>query len=175
MLVVSGIVVFGVLVISVVIGWYVYRRRIPLSPPTSNEHVQKIERTVDKRLKPDLITFSYKKESDDGDPDQNEDDEEALYRKTSTTIECVVCLRGLEDEEIVRRLPKRKNIFHAPCIDMWLDSHSGCPICRTLIDRLLSGDNQLAFTPHKDQENSMEVTPTGVDNIRTSMLSIPIV
>ncbi|OMO70624.1 Zinc finger, RING-type [Corchorus capsularis] len=49
--------------------------------------------------------------------------------------ECVVCLLGFEDGEEVRKLDTCKHSFHAPCIDMWMYSHSNCPICRTPVDR----------------------------------------
>ncbi|XP_010277722.1 PREDICTED: E3 ubiquitin-protein ligase ATL41-like [Nelumbo nucifera] len=49
----------------------------------------------------------------------------------STTTECAVCLSILEGGEKVRLLPNCKHLFHVDCIDMWLDSHSTCPICRT--------------------------------------------
>ncbi|XVF74342.1 hypothetical protein PTKIN_Ptkin13bG0102700 [Pterospermum kingtungense] len=48
--------------------------------------------------------------------------------------ECVVCLLGFEDGEEVRQLHRCKHSFHAPCIDMWMYSHSNCPICRTPVD-----------------------------------------
>ncbi|KAF7083284.1 hypothetical protein CFC21_087093 [Triticum aestivum] len=43
---------------------------------------------------------------------------------------CSVCLEDLEDGEMVRELPSCKHIFHVECIDMWLHSHTTCPICR---------------------------------------------
>ncbi|XP_031390229.1 RING-H2 finger protein ATL40-like [Punica granatum] len=45
--------------------------------------------------------------------------------------ECAVCLSSLEDEDMVRLLPNCNHIFHPECIDMWLSSHTTCPICRT--------------------------------------------
>ncbi|XP_058100675.1 E3 ubiquitin-protein ligase ATL41-like [Magnolia sinica] len=48
-----------------------------------------------------------------------------------TGAECSVCLSALEEEEIARILPNCKHMFHLQCIDMWLHSHSTCPICRT--------------------------------------------
>ncbi|KAF6146991.1 hypothetical protein GIB67_036710 [Kingdonia uniflora] len=45
-------------------------------------------------------------------------------------LECVICLSKFEDDEIGRHLPKCEHTFHIECIDMWLHSHSSCPICR---------------------------------------------
>ncbi|XP_010920981.1 RING-H2 finger protein ATL2-like [Elaeis guineensis] len=45
-------------------------------------------------------------------------------------LHCVVCLSVMVEDEIGRVLPKCKHRFHVECIDMWLMSHSTCPICR---------------------------------------------
>ncbi|XP_057467010.1 RING-H2 finger protein ATL52-like [Actinidia eriantha] len=45
--------------------------------------------------------------------------------------ECAVCLCDFEEGEEVRTLPECTHYFHVPCIDMWLSSHTTCPICRT--------------------------------------------
>ncbi|XVE73351.1 hypothetical protein DITRI_Ditri11bG0110900 [Diplodiscus trichospermus] len=45
-------------------------------------------------------------------------------------LECVVCLSEFEDDEKARVLPKCNHTFHVDCIDMWLYSHSNCPLCR---------------------------------------------
>lgn len=45
-------------------------------------------------------------------------------------LECVICLSLFENEEVGRRLPKCDHAFHVECIDMWLHSHTTCPICR---------------------------------------------
>ncbi|XP_019053848.1 PREDICTED: RING-H2 finger protein ATL52-like [Nelumbo nucifera] len=58
------------------------------------------------------------------------------YRKgdeAAGDIECSVCLSVFEDGEDVRQLPLCKHLFHAPCIDMWLYSHSNCPLCRAAL------------------------------------------
>ncbi|KAJ4982185.1 hypothetical protein NE237_033022 [Protea cynaroides] len=46
-------------------------------------------------------------------------------------MECIICLSSIEDGEKTRILPNCKHMFHVECIDMWLSSHSTCPICRT--------------------------------------------
>lgn len=45
-------------------------------------------------------------------------------------LECAVCLAKFEEVEILRLLPKCKHAFHIDCIDLWLESHSTCPLCR---------------------------------------------
>ncbi|GJT95915.1 RING-H2 finger protein ATL52-like protein [Tanacetum coccineum] len=49
------------------------------------------------------------------------DDDEAM---------CSICLCEFEDNEELRTLPECLHSFHVPCIDMWLFSHSTCPVCR---------------------------------------------
>ncbi|KAG6734782.1 hypothetical protein I3842_01G286700 [Carya illinoinensis] len=44
---------------------------------------------------------------------------------------CAVCLSEFEDGEELRTFPGCMHSFHVPCIDMWLYSHSTCPICRS--------------------------------------------
>uniref|UniRef100_A0A0C9RZ34 RING-type E3 ubiquitin transferase n=1 Tax=Wollemia nobilis TaxID=56998 RepID=A0A0C9RZ34_9CONI len=52
--------------------------------------------------------------------------------KTQTKgSECAVCLSDFEDTEMLRLLPKCSHAFHPECIDMWLCSHTTCPVCRT--------------------------------------------
>lgn len=48
-------------------------------------------------------------------------------------LECAVCLEEFEEGEQGRTLPKCGHHFHLECIDMWLHSHSTCPLCRTSV------------------------------------------
>ncbi|CAK7356541.1 unnamed protein product [Dovyalis caffra] len=73
--------------------------------------------------------------------------------------ECVVCLTGFKDEECVQQLPECMHSFHAPCIDMWLYSHSHCPLCRRPVQRLDSLKDSLTT-----EENSRD----GLLDIRIS-------
>ncbi|ESW07465.1 hypothetical protein PHAVU_010G132300 [Phaseolus vulgaris] len=59
--------------------------------------------------------------------------------------ECVICLTSFEEEESVRKLHTCKHIFHTLCIDKWLGSHSGCPLCRTQIDKVNSQNSRVAL------------------------------
>ncbi|KAK1288387.1 RING-H2 finger protein ATL60 [Acorus calamus] len=46
-------------------------------------------------------------------------------------LECAVCLSELSEGEKARFLPKCNHGFHVDCIDMWFQSHSTCPLCRS--------------------------------------------
>ena len=48
-------------------------------------------------------------------------------------LECAVCLEEFEENESGRTLPKCGHNFHLDCVDMWLHSHSTCPLCRTSV------------------------------------------
>lgn len=65
--------------------------------------------------------------------------------------ECVVCLNDFEEGEALRLLPQCGHLFHQECVDMWLFSHTTCPLCR----RGLTNDkNGLAgFTSTAEEGN----------------------
>lgn len=44
--------------------------------------------------------------------------------------QCTVCLVEYQAEDILRILPYCGHFFHVTCIDIWLQQHSTCPVCR---------------------------------------------
>jgi hypothetical protein len=40
-------------------------------------------------------------------------------------------LSEFEEGEELRTLPECLHSYHVECIDMWLHSHTNCPMCRT--------------------------------------------
>ncbi|XP_058772624.1 RING-H2 finger protein ATL51-like [Vicia villosa] len=48
------------------------------------------------------------------------------------TTACAVCLGDFEEGEELKTMPECLHSFHVPCIDMWLHSHSSCPVCRAI-------------------------------------------
>ncbi|MED6220082.1 hypothetical protein PIB30_041467, partial [Stylosanthes scabra] len=63
---------------------------------------------------------------------------------------CAVCLGELEEGEEVRSMPECMHSFHVPCIDMWLRSHSSCPLCRADATPSSANNNQHHTTIHMD-------------------------
>ncbi|KAI3839043.1 hypothetical protein MKX03_028681 [Papaver bracteatum] len=63
-------------------------------------------------------------------------------------LDCVICLSCFEEDEMGRNLPKCSHVFHVECIDMWLQSHSCCPICRALVgpDKATTVINSLSIS-----------------------------
>uniref|UniRef100_A0A0G4FD91 RING-type domain-containing protein n=1 Tax=Chromera velia CCMP2878 TaxID=1169474 RepID=A0A0G4FD91_9ALVE len=53
-------------------------------------------------------------------------------------MQCVVCIMGFEDDEVVLELPcPGRHFFHAPCIEDWLKQSQQCPVCRCMIPEAL--------------------------------------
>ncbi|GLT80055.1 hypothetical protein SLA2020_515170 [Shorea laevis] len=75
-----------------------------------------------------LPTFSYKVTTQH-DPDD--------------PMECSVCLGTIIEDAMVRILPNCKHMFHVECIDMWLGSHTTCPVCRTTAEPQVQLENSI--------------------------------
>ncbi|XP_011024924.1 PREDICTED: RING-H2 finger protein ATL63-like [Populus euphratica] len=70
-------------------------------------------------------------------------------------LECVICLSPFEENEVGKSLIKCGHGFHVECIDMWLNSHSNCPVCRA---PAVGDDNDIAIDDLKSTEVSREST-----------------
>ncbi|KAK7283829.1 hypothetical protein RIF29_13576 [Crotalaria pallida] len=44
--------------------------------------------------------------------------------------QCSVCLLEYQSEDRLQQIPACGHTFHMSCIDLWLASHSTCPLCR---------------------------------------------
>ncbi|AES87565.1 putative transcription factor C2H2 family [Medicago truncatula] len=44
--------------------------------------------------------------------------------------QCSVCLLDYQPEDRLQQIPACGHTFHMSCIDLWLSSHSTCPLCR---------------------------------------------
>ncbi|KAH7690370.1 E3 ubiquitin-protein ligase RNF38/44 protein [Dioscorea alata] len=64
---------------------------------------------------------------------------------SSSSNQCSICLTDFQPNEHLRLLPSCSHSFHIDCIDIWLQSHPNCPLCRSLI---LSQDFHRTPTMH---------------------------
>ncbi|KAL5572402.1 hypothetical protein UlMin_021999 [Ulmus minor] len=95
-------------------------REIRFERPSQNPYIEVTavnRRRLENRRSERLPSFEYKKE--------------VAAKEVEADFECAVCLSFFEEGEVIRKLPSCKHSFHADCIDMWLYSHSDCPLCRT--------------------------------------------
>ncbi|XP_020170256.1 uncharacterized protein [Aegilops tauschii subsp. strangulata] len=79
-----------------------------------------------------LPTFPYKREGGGGGD---------TVAAGSGWAQCVICLGLVQVGEMVRQLPACKHMFHVDCVDVWLRSHSTCPICRAVVVELTVGQS----------------------------------
>ncbi|KAF7096915.1 hypothetical protein CFC21_098795 [Triticum aestivum] len=74
-------------------------------------------------------------------------------------VMCPVCLEDIHGGEMVRQLPACRHLFHVECIDMWLDSHRTCPMCRCVISPPPTPMTAKASEPEEAPQSSDEVLP----------------
>ncbi|KAL3850588.1 hypothetical protein ACJIZ3_012470 [Penstemon smallii] len=84
---------------------------------------------------------------------------------------CVICLSLFGDEEIGRKLASCNHCFHVECIDMWLHSHTTCPICRAPAVQALDHFNNEIVGELLDT-NSNDLGESGAVSIEESRLEI---
>ena len=62
--------------------------------------------------------------------------------------DCAVCIAEVAAGEAARVLPRCGHAFHVECVDMWLRSHSTCPLCRCAVV-----DEEAVRAPEADPES----------------------
>ncbi|KAH6829638.1 hypothetical protein C2S53_011417 [Perilla frutescens var. hirtella] len=59
-----------------------------------------------------------------------------LCLASKENAQCSVCLSDYHEEDTLRFLPLCGHSFHAGCIDIWLQQHATCPVCRVSLREL---------------------------------------
>ncbi|KAJ4982348.1 hypothetical protein NE237_033185 [Protea cynaroides] len=113
-----------ILILIFLLAWRNYRRQS--SEEALQTSINGVSATASEVvLHPSLITslhtFIYKKPA------------QQLQTNIDKVEECPVCLSNLEEGDMVGLIPTCNHIFHCQCINMWLSSHSTCPVCRSLL------------------------------------------
>ncbi|KAF7829971.1 RING-H2 finger protein ATL11-like [Senna tora] len=80
-----------------------------------------------------------------------------------SSLECAVCLNEFQEQETLRFIPKCSHVFHTHCIDLWLSSHSTCPVCRANLSShdasssIQIADSDIPFpTSQSEEENERD-------------------
>lgn len=81
--------------------------------------------------------------------------------------QCPVCLADYQADDRLQQIPACGHTFHMCCIDIWLATHSTCPLCRLSLlpspkpsDR--SSDSPEASHTLSSEENNAETTSQGL-------------
>ncbi|KAK7309632.1 hypothetical protein RJT34_06518 [Clitoria ternatea] len=83
-------------------------------------------------------------------------------KKKKYSLECAICLFEFEDDSMLRLLTVCCHVFHQECVDLWLHSHTTCPVCRTDLDLPTEGKQE---TRELEDVESGHVEEGRIDNV----------
>ncbi|XP_074280172.1 uncharacterized protein LOC141605351 [Silene latifolia] len=86
-----------------------------------------------------------------------------IYKESFTVkdTQCSVCLGDYQAEDKLQQIPGCYHTFHLNCIDLWLATHTTCPLCRLSL-----------VTSSKDPPDSHPDSPSDNDSRGDSVYSI---
>lgn len=106
---------------------------------------------LDPKIIQSFPTFSYSSVKD--------------YRKEKYGLECAICLIEFENDDVLRLLTLCCHVFHQECIDLWLEFHNTCPVCRRGLDEYSAGgDNMQDIIEDSALEDSLVVSVKDDEN-----------
>ncbi|KAI5394934.1 RING-H2 finger protein ATL16 [Lathyrus oleraceus] len=71
---------------------------------------------------------------------------------------CVVCLTEFQEQDVIKILPNCNHAFHLDCIDIWLQTNSNCPLCRSSISgNATSTPFDIIIAPSSSPQNSSQL------------------
>lgn len=78
------------------------------------------------------------------------------YRKESYGLECAICLVEFDDDSLLRLVTSCNHVYHQDCIDLWLETHKTCPVCRAILDSpdVIKKRSQVTTTTVNSNSNS---------------------
>lgn len=120
------------------------------APATATTAATNDDKGLDSSVISSIPLFVYEE-------DEEEEEEEE---------ECVICLGLWEAGDFGRKLRNCGHGFHVECIDMWLSSHSTCPLCRSPVLAVASDEENLKPAVNAVEEEAevrLQIFPTGED------------
>lgn len=72
--------------------------------------------------------------------------------------QCSVCLGDYQAEDKLQQIPVCGHTFHMDCIDIWLATHTSCPLCRLSLLASRASDQ-----PTDNQDNETDLSPESPD------------
>ncbi|KAJ1416582.1 Zinc finger, RING-type [Sesbania bispinosa] len=76
---------------------------------------------------------------------------------------CVVCLTEFQEQDMLKALPNCSHAFHLDCIDIWLQTNSNCPLCRSSISGNTSCPMDHIIAPSSSPQDSQLLSNMGND------------
>ncbi|KEH42557.1 putative transcription factor C2H2 family [Medicago truncatula] len=77
---------------------------------------------------------------------------------------CVVCLTEFQEQDVIKILPNCNHAFHLDCIDIWLQTNSNCPLCRSSISGNTTNTQfDIIIAPSSSPQDSQLLSNLGSD------------
>ncbi|QCD85582.1 RING-H2 finger protein ATL7-like [Vigna unguiculata] len=67
--------------------------------------------------------------------------------------QCSVCLLDYQSEDRLQQIPACGHTFHMSCIDLWLATHTTCPLCRFSLLTIAKSSTQTSDMQTQSQNN----------------------
>lgn len=77
---------------------------------------------------------------------------------------CVVCLTEFQEQDVIKILPNCNHAFHLDCIDIWLQTNSNCPLCRSsILGNTTNTQFDIIIAPSSSPQDSQLLSNLGSD------------
>lgn len=70
--------------------------------------------------------------------------------------QCSVCLLDYQAEDRLQQIPACGHTFHMSCIDLWLATHTTCPLCRFSLLTTAKSSTQASDMQNNEETQAME-------------------